>query len=67
MGVSFLAQNTGKRSITINMKSDKGKALFKRLAQVGRAPGFHLILATQQPRANIVTTAIAAMGYFHFS
>ena len=31
MGVSFLAQNTGKRSITINMKSDKGKALFKRL------------------------------------
>jgi len=31
MGVSFLAQNTGKRSITINMKSDKGKAIFKRL------------------------------------
>jgi formyl-CoA transferase len=31
MGVSFLAQNTGKRSITVNMKSAKGKAVFKRL------------------------------------
>ena len=33
MGVSFLAQNTGKRSITINLKSDKGKAVFKRLVK----------------------------------
>ncbi len=33
MGVSFLAQNTGKRSITINMKSDKGKEVFKRLVR----------------------------------
>ncbi len=33
MGVSFLAQNTGKRSITINMKSDKGKDVFKRLVR----------------------------------
>lgn len=32
MGVSFLAQNAGKRSITINLKSDAGKALFKTLA-----------------------------------
>jgi crotonobetainyl-CoA:carnitine CoA-transferase CaiB-like acyl-CoA transferase len=31
MGISFLAQNTGKRSITINMKSDKGKEVFRRL------------------------------------
>ena len=31
MGTSFLAQNTGKRSITINMKSDKGKEIFHRL------------------------------------
>ena len=31
MGTSFLAQNTGKRSITINMKSDKGKEVFHRL------------------------------------
>ena len=31
MGVSFLAQNSGKRSITINMKSEAGKTAFKRL------------------------------------
>jgi len=31
MGVSFLAQNAGKRSITINLKSDDGKAVFRRL------------------------------------
>lgn len=33
MGVSFLAQNTGKRSITINLKDDAGKDVFKRLVQ----------------------------------
>ena len=32
MGASFLAQNSGKRSITINLKSEGGKAIFKRLA-----------------------------------
>jgi len=31
MGVSFLAQNTGKRSITVNLKSPDGKEIFKRL------------------------------------
>lgn len=31
MGVSFLAQNTGKQSITINLKSENGKAVFRRL------------------------------------
>lgn len=31
MGVSFLAQNAGKRSITVNLKHDEGKALLKRL------------------------------------
>jgi len=31
MGVSFLAQNAGKRSITINLKSPQGKAVFKKL------------------------------------
>ena len=31
MGVSFLAQNPGKRSITINLKNDRGKDIFKQL------------------------------------
>ena len=33
MGVSFLAQNAGKRSVTINLKSLVGKELFKRLIE----------------------------------
>jgi crotonobetainyl-CoA:carnitine CoA-transferase CaiB-like acyl-CoA transferase len=31
MGASFLAQNAGKRSITINLKSEKGRDVFRRL------------------------------------
>ena len=31
MGVSFLAQNAGKRSLTLNLKAPEGKALFRRL------------------------------------
>lgn len=31
MGASFLAQNGGKRSLTLNLKSDDGKAVLKRL------------------------------------
>jgi len=33
MGVSFLAQNSGKKSLTINLKADSGKQLFKRLVK----------------------------------
>ncbi|MEL6689558.1 MAG: CoA transferase [Pseudomonadota bacterium] len=33
MGISFLAQNAGKKSVTLDMKSAKGKALLKRLVQ----------------------------------
>jgi len=33
MGISFLAQNAGKRSITLNLKADKGKALLKELVR----------------------------------
>ncbi|WP_027940541.1 CaiB/BaiF CoA transferase family protein [Amycolatopsis taiwanensis] len=31
LGVSFLAQNSGKRSITVNLKSDGGRRIFERL------------------------------------
>lgn len=33
MGASFLAQNAGKRSITVDLKSDGGKGVFARLVQ----------------------------------
>ena len=33
MGVSFLAQNPGKRSITVNFKSEQGRQVFRRLAR----------------------------------
>ncbi|CAN5207847.1 CoA transferase [soil metagenome] len=33
MGASFLAQNAGKKSITLNLKSDEGKAVLRRLVQ----------------------------------
>jgi crotonobetainyl-CoA:carnitine CoA-transferase CaiB-like acyl-CoA transferase len=32
MGTSFLAQNSGKRSITVNLKMEAGKAVLRRLA-----------------------------------
>ena len=33
MGVSFLAQNTGKRSVTINLKNPSGKKIFTELVK----------------------------------
>ncbi|GAB2889780.1 CoA transferase [Paraburkholderia jirisanensis] len=33
MGVSFLAQNAGKQSVTINLKSEQGKEVFRRLVK----------------------------------
>ena len=33
MGISFLAQNAGKKSITFNLKSQRGKKLFLQLTE----------------------------------
>jgi crotonobetainyl-CoA:carnitine CoA-transferase CaiB-like acyl-CoA transferase len=33
MGASFLAQNAGKRSMTVNLKTEKGREVFKRLVR----------------------------------
>ena len=33
LGASFLAQNGGKRSVTVNLKSDGGRAVFRRLLE----------------------------------
>ncbi|HMR33375.1 MAG TPA: CaiB/BaiF CoA-transferase family protein [Geminicoccaceae bacterium] len=37
MGVSFLAQNAGKRSVTVNLKSAAGKEVFRRLVATADA------------------------------
>jgi len=34
MGASFLAQNGGKKSVTINLKSEDGKAVLRRLVEI---------------------------------
>ena len=33
MGVSFLAQNAGKRSMTLDLKAETGKTVFKKLVK----------------------------------
>jgi CoA:oxalate CoA-transferase len=34
MGASFLAQNGGKKSVTVNLKSEEGKAVLRRLVEI---------------------------------
>jgi len=44
MGVSFLAQNPGKRSITLNLKHAKGKEAFRRLVRTA-----HVVMENFRP------------------
>ncbi|WP_427913774.1 CaiB/BaiF CoA transferase family protein [Ramlibacter sp. MMS24-I3-19] len=44
MGVSFLAQNPGKRSLTLNLKSDSGKEVFRRLVRTA-----HVVVENFRP------------------
>jgi crotonobetainyl-CoA:carnitine CoA-transferase CaiB-like acyl-CoA transferase len=73
MGVSFLAQNPGKRSITLDLKSEKGKEVFRRLVRsadvvmenfrpgvMGRLGLGHVELFKENPR--IVYCAISGFG-----
>ncbi len=73
MGVSFLAQNPGKRSITLNLKSASGKRILKQLVQKADAlvenfrPGVmarlnldYETLARENPR--LVYCAISGFG-----
>jgi len=73
MGASFLAQNAGKRSVTVNLKSEAGKEVFRRL--VGSAdvvmenfrPGVMARLnlgydTLRQMRPGLVYCAISGFG-----
>lgn len=73
MGVSFLAQNAGKRSITLDLKSARGKEVFRRLVRGAQVvvenfrPGVmdrlglgHAALFEENPR--LVYCAISGFG-----
>jgi CoA:oxalate CoA-transferase len=73
MGVSFVAVNAGKQSVTINLKSPEGKEIFKELAAISHVvienfrPGVmtrlgldYPVLAKANPR--IVYCAISGFG-----
>ena len=73
MGVSFLAQNPGKRSITLNLKDPQGQAVFRRLVRSADVvmenfrPGVmdrlglgHAALQAENPR--LVYCAISGFG-----
>ena len=73
MGASFLAQNAGKRSVTINLKSPAGKKVFRRLLATADAivenfrPGVMDRLelgydALKQIKPNLIYCAISGFG-----
>lgn len=73
MGVSFLAQNAGKKSVTVNLKTPEGKALFERLVATSDVvvenfrPGVMERLglgyaALKEIRADLVYCAISGFG-----
>ncbi len=73
MGVSFLAQNTGKRSITVNLKDDAGRDVFRRLVATADVlvenfrPGVMQRLglgheALREVNADLVYCAISGFG-----
>jgi CoA:oxalate CoA-transferase len=73
MGASFLAQNAGKRSITINLKNADGKAVFRRLVRTADVvienfrPGVMARLdlgfdELRQERPGLVYCAISGFG-----
>jgi CoA:oxalate CoA-transferase len=73
MGASFLAQNAGKRSVTINLKSPAGKEVFRRLVETTDAivenfrPGVMDRLGLgydtlRQTKANLIYCAISGFG-----
>ena len=73
MGVSFLAQNAGKRSITLDLKATAGKAIFKRLVATADVvvenfrPGVMERLGLgpellREARPDLITCAISGYG-----
>src|SRR5262245_59286034 len=73
MGASFLAQNAGKRSMTINLKSSAGQEVFHRLVATADAlienfrPGVMERLglgyeALKKTKANLIYCAISGFG-----
>jgi formyl-CoA transferase len=44
MGVSFLAQNAGKRSVTVNLKAEAGKEVFRRMVRTA-----HVVVENFRP------------------
>lgn len=73
MGTSFLAQNANKKSLTLNLKSDKGKEIFLQLAETADVvvenfrPGVMKRLGLsydilQQEKPDIIYAAISGFG-----